>query len=236
MGSLTLEVDNIRTPDLAGDTLNFVVSNYDSANKKILSRTYANLNPASLHFAYDGLLISVNNDLAVDVEVGTYTDEIVIQMPSASLQTLTYTLLLLLNLTSYRFTPNTLDPNIIVTPFPLQIKLGDTEVRFRVAAPRTQLLKLYYITWSKTGDALTPTYANLPRTTLNMVKNKYTRQMNQEIMEYIPSGGVTFPLFIYTNNPPYSGLIVNLTILNSDTLAHLNTSYLIFSGGDFNVS
>lgn len=89
MGSLDLEIDNVRTPDSDGETSNFVISNYDIVNKKILSRTYANLNPASLTYTYDGDLITVNDDEPVDVEVGTYTDEIVIKMPSYALQSLT---------------------------------------------------------------------------------------------------------------------------------------------------
>jgi hypothetical protein len=88
-GSLTFEVMGIRNPDIAGDTLNFIIYNYDSVGKKILGRTYSNLNPASLHYEYDGLQIIVNNDEPIDLEVGTYSDEIVIQMPGPSLQTLT---------------------------------------------------------------------------------------------------------------------------------------------------
>lgn len=90
MGSLNLTIEDIRTPDDDGETHNFVVSNYDSLNKKVLSRSYSNLNPASLTYLYDGDLISVNDDEIVDVEVGTYTDEIVIKMPAESQQSLTY--------------------------------------------------------------------------------------------------------------------------------------------------
>lgn len=90
MGTLDLYVQDIRTPDLEGETFNFVISNYDSSNKRIISRTYSTLNPASITYTYDGYLITVNDDLPVDVEVGTYTDEIVIKMPGPSLQTLTY--------------------------------------------------------------------------------------------------------------------------------------------------
>lgn len=90
MGSLNLTLEDIRTPDNDGETLNFVVSNYDSVGKKVLSRSYGNLNPASLTYIYDGLLITVNDDEEVNVEVGTYTDEIVIKMPGPSLQAITY--------------------------------------------------------------------------------------------------------------------------------------------------
>lgn len=69
-----------------------------------------------------------------------------------------------------------------------------------------------------------------------MVKGKYVRTLQSEDMEYIPAGGRTFPLYVFTNNPPYTGLNVTLSVLNNDTLAVINTSTLVFGGGDFNVS
>ena len=89
MGSLTLTIQNIKTPDDDGEALNFVISSYDSVNKKIVSRTYSTLNPSSLAYKYDGYLISINDDQPVDIEVGTYTDEIVLKLPGPALQTLT---------------------------------------------------------------------------------------------------------------------------------------------------
>lgn len=70
-GSLTVTIQDIRNPDLSGETLNFIIYNYDSTGKKILGRTYATLNPASLTYKYDGLQISVNNDQPIVLEVGT---------------------------------------------------------------------------------------------------------------------------------------------------------------------
>lgn len=135
-----------------------------------------------------------------------------------------------------RLTPNTLDAKILVTPFPLKIDLGDTEARFRVAAPRSMLLKKFYITWSKTGDSLVTTYANLRRTTLRMRKGWVKRAIESENMEFIPVGGITFPLLVFTNNPPYTDLIVNLFVRNSDTQATISTSTLTLGGGVYNVS
>lgn len=39
---------NVLTPDDDGETNNFIVYNYDSLNKIVLGRTYANLHSASL--------------------------------------------------------------------------------------------------------------------------------------------------------------------------------------------
>lgn len=89
MGALTFTAQSIRTPDDDGEALNFIISNYDSASKKIISRTYSTLNPASLNYSYDGLLISINDDQPVDIEVGTYSEEIILKLPAPALQTLT---------------------------------------------------------------------------------------------------------------------------------------------------
>lgn len=89
-GELKLEIDSIINPDLAGNTLEFIVFNLDLTKSTVLGRTFTNLNPSSLYFPYDGMLISVNDDLPVQVEVGTYSDLITIKMPGISKQSLTY--------------------------------------------------------------------------------------------------------------------------------------------------
>ncbi len=123
----------------------------------------------------------------------------------------------------------------MITPFPLQIELGQTSVSFRIAAPRTILLKPYYITWSKTGDSFIPAYAPLRRTELDMRSKYYIRTVLLEPMEYIPVDGRSYPLAVYTNNPPYEQLLVNMVIMNSDTLAILDSYSLNFPGGSFQV-
>lgn len=135
-----------------------------------------------------------------------------------------------------RLTPNVLDSNILITPFPLQIELGQTSVSFRVAAPRNILLKSFYITWSKTGDALNPTYAPLRRTELVMRKGYVNRTLLIEQMEYIPIDGISYPLFVYTNNPPYEQIIIYLYLLGNNSYANLSSNALVFGGGSFNVN
>ena len=128
-----------------------------------------------------------------------------------------------------------MNSTILITPFPLQIQLGETQATFRVAVPRDILLKSFYITWSKTGDSLTPTYANLRRTNLRMNSGLLKRVMAFESMEYIPVGGITFPLLLLTANPPYNELLITLSVQNGDTEAFLSKSVISFAQGDFNV-
>lgn len=143
----------IRSPDNDGATRNFIAYNYDSMSKLVLGRTYPNLFIASLNFEYEGRLISVNKDVEYDLEVGSYSDLITIDFDVdivnyAAESTIT-------------LTPNVLDASIIISPFPVIISYKSTSATFKIAAPRTILLKTFYITWSKTGDTFPPTYADL---------------------------------------------------------------------------
>ena len=155
-GQLNFTINGITSPDNSGDTLNFVLSNYDNITQKILGRTYSTLNKAYLTYTYDGLQISVNNDQPIYLEVGSYSNWYKITLDNAATQSLT-------------LSPNLIDSTIIVDPFPLLIQLGQTSVSFRLAAPRTILLNTFYITWSKTGDSYPVTYAPLRRTPIIMV-------------------------------------------------------------------
>ena len=49
-GMLTANIYEIRTPETAGETTNFIIYNYDKVNKLVLGRTYSNLKIASLEF------------------------------------------------------------------------------------------------------------------------------------------------------------------------------------------
>lgn len=105
--------------------------------------------------------------------MGSYSDSITINVTLPSRQAIT-------------LSPNVLDSRILIVPNPVQIGVGQTETKFRLAAPRDILLKEYYITWSKTGDSSPPTYAPLRKTRINMVKGTLKRIIKVEKMEYIP--------------------------------------------------
>jgi len=152
-GYITALVNLVRSPDSKGTTSNFIAYNYDSINKKVLGRTYPNLFIASLTFAYDGYLISVNNDIEYDLEVGSVSDLITIDF---DVDVVNYSAESTLTLT-----PNVLDASIIISPNPVTISYKSTSATFTIAAPRTILLKTFYITWSKTGDTFPSTYADL---------------------------------------------------------------------------
>jgi hypothetical protein len=77
-----MTVSGVRSPDLAGETQNFILYNYDQSNKIVLGRTYSNLHLASVSFAYDGLQVDVNFNLPYDLEVGSYSDYLTLNITS----------------------------------------------------------------------------------------------------------------------------------------------------------
>jgi hypothetical protein len=102
---------------------------------------------------YEGRLISVNEDVEIDLEVGSYSDLYTINFDNDIVNYSAESTITL--------TPNVLDASILISPFPVIINYKSKSATFKIAAPRTILLKTFYITWSKTGDTFPPTYADL---------------------------------------------------------------------------
>lgn len=198
---MSMTVYGIRSPDQAGETQNFVIYNYDQLNRIVLGRTYSNLHVASLTFGYDGLQIDVNLNKPFDLEVGSYSDPLILNITNPTSLQLT-------------FSPNVQDSRILIDPNPVVLNIGQTQQTFRIAAPRNILLKTFYITWSKTGDSLPVTYSPLRKTPVNMVMHTVQRMLNVEPMPYMPQNGTSYPLYITTPNPPYQEVIVLLSFFN----------------------
>ncbi|KAL4482744.1 hypothetical protein ABPG73_021404 [Tetrahymena malaccensis] len=205
-GYITATISLLRTPDSSGPTNNFIAYNYDSINQVVLGRSYPNLFIASLSFSYQGKLITVNNDQPYNLEVGSFSDPITIQF---NVNIVNYSAE-----TTITLTPNVLDPSIIISPFPVVLQYKSTSVTFKIAAPRSILLKTFYITWSKTGDTFPPTYADLRRTQINMVSGTLLRSVRIENIPYIPQDGESYPLYLLVPNPPYTGLTIQICFDN----------------------
>jgi len=75
-----VKIYNVRGPDLMGETLSFIIFNYDENIKEVVGRTYSNLYSSTLSYEYDGKQITVNNDNPIKLEVGSYTDQITISI------------------------------------------------------------------------------------------------------------------------------------------------------------
>ncbi len=103
----------ISTNNLSGHTSNFVFFFYRLSDFSITQRTYSTISPSSLSYGYGAALLTVNQDTPYTLTVGTYSDEIIIQLATKtpSLQTLT-------------LTPAVLDSAVVVTPNPVRLEVG----------------------------------------------------------------------------------------------------------------
>ena len=63
---------------------------YDGFNKKVLQRSYHNLDPFYFSYVYSGPLISVNGDSNIVVERGTQTKDLYISFVYPSALNLTF--------------------------------------------------------------------------------------------------------------------------------------------------
>jgi hypothetical protein len=97
-GKLNFTIYDISTPDDDGQTLNFIIGNYDNVTKKVLGRSYWTLNKGHLEFQYDGSQIVLNNEKEIYLEVGSYSEWFSIKLDEPATQSLMYELNLLRSL------------------------------------------------------------------------------------------------------------------------------------------
>ena len=70
-GEITITVRDIENPTNSGLSENLYVRTYDGQNKKIIEKSFKNLDPFSFDYSYPGPLIIVNNNQDVVMYKGT---------------------------------------------------------------------------------------------------------------------------------------------------------------------
>ena len=58
----------------------FYIKTYDGFNKKIIARSYANLDPFYFDYVFPGPVITINNDNEINIAKGTVSDVIPITL------------------------------------------------------------------------------------------------------------------------------------------------------------
>lgn len=130
---------------------------YDGFNKRILERSYPNLDPFYSSYSYLGPLITVNSDEEIIVEKGTQTIDLKITMdyPCA------------LNL----YFKGTTDGFKII-PELVPMYLGSVSATFRVSVPSDFSEGTYYIFWVTIGDQDPPIYTPLKKSKVTITNLK----------------------------------------------------------------
>jgi hypothetical protein len=122
---------------------------YDGFNKRILERSYPNLDPFYSSYSYLGPLITVNDEQEIIVEKGTQTINLQIKMdyPCA------------LNLYFKGITDG-----FKVIPEFIPMYLGSVSTSFRVSVASDFPEGTYFIYWQTIGDQDPPIYTPLKKT------------------------------------------------------------------------
>jgi hypothetical protein len=215
-GSLTVKINNHRNAEYDGLTGSVIVYNYDKSTRQVLSRSYGTLSKSYLNFTYDGLQLFANNGQPYTLEVGSLSDPIPIGAVEAMKQRLTVV-------------PLYFDSNFVFANVPVTLVPGSTGSFIRIAAPQTMLRKKFYITFSKSGDIISKFYAPIPKFPVIITKGSLMRNVIPYNTLYVNRGGISIPLYVDINNPPYDNVAVTLTITNpSASLITMNTTSLVF--------
>lgn len=124
-------------------------------NKKIIERSFANLDPFNFFYSYPGPLIRVNNAEDIYVERGTQTPDLyfIFEYPCRLNITLKPTV-----------------PGFSFIPYENDISVGMIRKKFRISVPMNFYDGTYYLQWETLND-LSTYYTPLKKTTVIITKN-----------------------------------------------------------------
>lgn len=150
-----ISVYNVLNPITNGSCDNINVRTYDGMNKKIIERSFENLDPFNFFYTYPGPLIRVNNANDIYVERGTQTEDLYFSFE--------YPCRLNITLKAYI-------PGFSMIPYENAISVGVVKKKFRLSVPMNFYDGTYYIEWETIND-LTMYYTPLKKTTVVVTKN-----------------------------------------------------------------
>lgn len=150
-----MTVSGILNPTDSGKCDNINVRTYDGMNKKIIERSFENLDPFNFIYAYPGPLIIVNGGNDITVDRGTQSPDLyfTFDYPSRLNITIKPTL-----------------PGFSLIPYENDISVGMLMKKFRVSVPINFYDGDYYLYWTTLND-LTPYYTPLKQTKVTVTKN-----------------------------------------------------------------
>jgi hypothetical protein len=199
--SMLMAVLGIENPFATGTTPYISAAIYESKTRKILSRTYDNLNRADpLTYEAGGTAVSINGGYSWSMNRGTRTAvmHFTFSVP-ASVDA---------NVTA------TVPDGVRVVPNPVPIKAGALFSEFRVSVDINAELGSYVIKWTIDGTWTTPAYASFKRSTFTVTNNR-DETITLEEPGYVPLGGSSLPLNVSLSSGVDKLMTVTLTQLST---------------------
>ena len=219
LGQIQVLLDNVPNPMLEGTADTIILKTINEHSKSVLERTYANLNPKQLQFAFAGPLIKVNNDQEITLYSGTFSKEIVISVdfPCA------------LNLT---FTPDVED--FVVNPKEIRLNVGEMKTSFTIAAPIAITKLKTVMLWKTVGDVSPAYYTPLQKTILNLIlSHTDIAYVTCQTPPPVPISGHSLPFSLTLSLAPVNDLTVDLSLSASLNGASLAENSVVFKAGEW---
>ena len=151
IGDISFMAQNIKNPLDEVLTQSFFIRTYDGQSQQIVQRSFENLDPIKLSYAFPGPLIIVNDNQPIYCERGTQTKDMFITMTEIAA----------LNLTLIPITPG-----FTFVPEQIKITIGQIKVKFRVSIPLGFNEGTYVVNWETKGDLDSPLYTPIKKTSV----------------------------------------------------------------------
>lgn len=214
-GNVVVKVKRIANPIDKCNSDNFIVSTYDGVNKKVIERSYQNLDPFFLSYDYPGPRIIVNNDKPIVVMRGTQSDLIPMYIE---------------NIAALNLTVKPQMTGINTLPYYVDIQIGQPVRYFRVTSPSDLSIGNYTIDWTIVGELVPPVYTPIKTTQVQVIQSTI---MNVAItnISSIPFGGTSMPVFLSIPKAPDIGFDIILNFKKQYPGISLSARELSFGAG-----
>lgn len=214
-GNVVVKVKKVDNPIDTTNSDNFIVSTYDGVNKKVIERSYQNLDPFFFNYDYPGPRIIVNEDIPIVVMRGTQTQLIPLRIE---------------NIAALNLTIKPVMTGINIIPYYVDIQIGQPVRYFRITCPSDLSLGNYTINWVVEGELVPPIYTPIKTTQVQVIQ---PTTMNVTIgdISVIPFGGTSLPVFMSIPMAPDIGFDIILNFKKQYAGISLSTYKVSFSAG-----
>jgi len=214
-GNLLLKVKQVDNPIDEVSTDNLVIRTYDGVNKKVIERSFENLDPFYKSYQYPGPLIIINNDEPIIVAKGTQSGDIPIYIEGIAA----------LNLT---LVPDT--PGFQILPFNIPIQIGELYSYFRISVAKDFTDGEYQVNWTIKGELIPPIYTPIKPIIVKVIKLSEVI-IQVDTISPIPFAGTSLPVFFKVDRAPDIGFAVQANLKKNYQGVNISTNVLEFPSG-----
>lgn len=215
-GHLDLTISGLLNPVDEIESSYFYIKTYDGFKKKIIERSFYNLDPFFYKYTYAGPLIKVNNDQSLTVEAGTQSADLLIELDR-------------LAAIDIIVKPSSL-PGISFIPYQVPVRIGQKTATIRVSVSESYQAGDYLIEWKTLNDQIPPYYSPIKPMKLTVTKNRGIL-ISVDAINDVPFGGTSLPCRLTVQNAPDSGFQVNINTKFNYAGIGLDKKIIYFTSG-----